>query len=114
LVFVMLNPSTADASKDDATIRRCIGFAKQLKFGGIKVVNLFAFRLVTRKSSRRRASRSGQKTTLPSGRPVLDPDGKLRPLVLCAWGSNARGLKQADDVLAMLREMGVRPHALAT
>lgn len=27
-VFVMLNPSTADASNDDPTIRRCIGFAQ--------------------------------------------------------------------------------------
>jgi hypothetical protein len=42
--FVMANPSTADALKDDATIRRCIGFARAWGFGGIEVVNLFAFR----------------------------------------------------------------------
>ncbi|PXV54183.1 hypothetical protein SAMN04487785_11438 [Dyella jiangningensis] len=44
LVFCMLNPSTADASQDDPTIRRCIGFAKANGYGGIVVVNLFAFR----------------------------------------------------------------------
>lgn len=44
LTFVMLNPSTADASSDDPTIRRCIGFAKRDGFAGIRVVNLFAFR----------------------------------------------------------------------
>lgn len=44
LVFCMLNPSTADASQDDPTIRRCIGFAKANGYGGIIVVNLFAFR----------------------------------------------------------------------
>lgn len=43
-VFVMLNPSTADASINDPTIRKCIGFAKRWNCGGIHVVNLFAFR----------------------------------------------------------------------
>lgn len=44
LVFVMLNPSTADASKDDPTIRRCLSFATREGRGGLLVVNLFAFR----------------------------------------------------------------------
>lgn len=44
LVFCMLNPSKADAVEDDPTIRRCIGFAKREGCGGIRVVNLFAWR----------------------------------------------------------------------
>lgn len=43
-VFVMLNPSTADASIDDPTIRRCRAFAKIWGCAGIKVVNLYAYR----------------------------------------------------------------------
>ena len=42
VAFVMLNPSTADAEKDDPTIRRCIGFAREWRFGRLIVVNLFA------------------------------------------------------------------------
>ncbi|GAB3884429.1 DUF1643 domain-containing protein [Terrabacter terrigena] len=42
--FVMLNPSTADATTDDPTIRRCIGFAKAWGFAGLHVVNLYAYR----------------------------------------------------------------------
>lgn len=42
--FVMLNPSTADASIDDPTIRRCVGFARSWGAGGVVVVNLYAFR----------------------------------------------------------------------
>lgn len=43
-VFIMCNPSTADAHVNDATIRKCIGFAQRWKMHGIRVVNLFALR----------------------------------------------------------------------
>ncbi|ELZ96619.1 DUF1643 domain-containing protein [Haloferax sulfurifontis] len=44
VAFVMLNPSTADATDDDPTIRRCLGFAKEWGFGSLTVANLFALR----------------------------------------------------------------------
>ncbi len=44
VAFVMLNPSTADATQDDPTIRRCVQFAKQWGYGSLEVVNLFAYR----------------------------------------------------------------------
>lgn len=44
MAFCMMNPSTADATEDDNTIRRCIGYAKREKHGGIMVVNVFAYR----------------------------------------------------------------------
>jgi hypothetical protein len=44
VLFVMLNPSTADRSSDDPTIRRCIGFAGRWGFGALAVGNLFAYR----------------------------------------------------------------------
>lgn len=45
--FVMLNPNRADATIDDPTIRRCVGFAKSWGYGGLEVVNLFAYRAKT-------------------------------------------------------------------
>lgn len=42
--FVMLNPSTADASQEDPTIRRCLSFARSWGYGSLEVVNLFAWR----------------------------------------------------------------------
>lgn len=41
-LFAMLNPSTADASDDDPTIRRCVAFAQGWGCGGILVVNLYS------------------------------------------------------------------------
>lgn len=83
LSFVMLNPSTAGAEHDDATIRKCIKFAKTWGYGGIVVVNLFAFR-------------STDPSILPS---LADPCGpnntryladamKSSDKVICAWGKH--------------------------
>lgn len=44
VTWVMLNPSTADGDHDDATIGKCRRFAVAWGFGGMHVVNLFAYR----------------------------------------------------------------------
>lgn len=53
VLWVLLNPSTADALKDDPTVNKCRGFTQQwrdtergedVRFGGLVVVNLFAYR----------------------------------------------------------------------
>lgn len=43
-LFVLLNPSTADAEQDDPTLRRCLGFARREGCGSLEIVNLFAYR----------------------------------------------------------------------
>lgn len=108
-VFVMLNPSTADASTDDPTIRRCMGYARAWGLAGIKVVNLYAFR-----------------STDPAGLWTVDDpvgpdnDDVLRkvardaaqrewPLV-AAWGAHARP-DRVRAVMGLNRQMA-RAHCL--
>jgi hypothetical protein len=53
VVFIGLNPSTADASLDDPTIRRCIRFGRDFGGGSLRMLNLFAFRATQPEDMRR-------------------------------------------------------------
>lgn len=44
LLWVLLNPSVADGQTDDPTLRRCMCFSDKWGYGGLEIVNLFAFR----------------------------------------------------------------------
>lgn len=44
IAWIMLNPSTADGTKDDATIRRVVDFSRRWEFDDVSVYNLFAYR----------------------------------------------------------------------
>jgi hypothetical protein len=44
ICWVMLNPSTADGTQDDATIRKITAYSSRWNFGRMVVVNLFAWR----------------------------------------------------------------------
>ena len=47
VLFIGLNPSTADEKIDDPTIRRCINYAQSWGYGSLLMVNLFAYRATT-------------------------------------------------------------------
>jgi hypothetical protein len=81
-VFVGVNPSTADATKDDPTIRKCVGFAKRWGFGALDMVNLFAFRSTDQRVLCDLKDPVGPENA-DSLREVLD----LASRVVWAWGS---------------------------
>ena len=88
--FVMLNPNQADAESDDPTIRRCIGFAKRWEFGGLEVVNLFAYRAKTPQLLRQATEPIGEE----NDRYLLTLPHRV-DLIIFAWG-NWGGLWQRD------------------
>jgi hypothetical protein len=111
LCFVMLNPSTADGANDDATIRKCIGFAVRYGFGSIDVVNLFAYRATDPRQLKAAGYLVGPHNDgwiEIAARNATRAGGE----VVAAWGANARGLARTRDVLALLKACDVRPMVL--
>jgi len=108
LNFVMLNPSTADASLDDPSIRRCLGFARTLGYGSLEVTNLFGLRSTDPRALRGHADPIG-----PENDEQIVSSAKVCHLTICAWGALGSYLGRANHVLGLLRKAGIAPHALA-
>ncbi|QEL16679.1 DUF1643 domain-containing protein [Limnoglobus roseus] len=109
-VFVMLNPSTADATTDDPTIRRCIGFARRWGCGRLAVLNLFAFR-ATDPADLKRA----EEPVRPENRDWFErtlTDSMADGVVVCGWGVHGEHLAQDRVVLDWLSALGVSPLSL--
>jgi hypothetical protein len=106
LVWVLLNPSTADADIDDQTIRKCMEFARRWGYGGITVVNLFAYRSTNPDALYEvdepiGAENDSTITAACRGRDVV-----------CGWGTNGGLHQRAAHVLRLLRSIGVEPKCL--
>jgi len=112
-VFVMLNPSKADATIDDPTIRRCCSFAEAHGYGGIEVVNLYAYRATSPKELRAEGWPIGPENDdflLDAFRRAM-----LRgSSIVCAWGAEAARTPRAGQVLHMIRGVGPQPYCLGT
>jgi len=96
VLWVMLNPSTADANQNDPTLRRILEFSKQWGYGSLEVVNLYAWR-------------SPDPKTLLS---ASDPVGPLNnqhiikaaervARIVVAWGSHKSTINRDREVLAL-------------
>lgn len=90
MVWVMLNPSTADANLDDPTIRRCTGFAKGYDCGGIQVYNIFAFRSSDPDLLKNENDPFGPKNHLYLNN--IRDDGRKK-IIVCGWGSKGWSIK---------------------
>lgn len=101
LAFIMLNPSTADASVDDPTIRRCMGFARKFGYGGITVCNLYAYRATKPADMFAAADPVGPENDGWLSR-LLSARGSAQVPVVAAWGAHAR----PDRVAAVLAMPG--------
>jgi len=101
ITFVLLNPSTADAASLDRTLWRCVGFAKRERFGGMLILNLYAFRTPYPEVMKAAADPVG-----PENDRVLS---EATGTVVAGWGTNADSTRvaRALSLLPRLHALGV-------
>lgn len=109
VLFVCLNPSTADARQDDPTIRRCRRFAQDWGYPGMIMLNLFAYR-ATDPGVMRAFARTGGDAVGP------DNDAIVRSylhhqsgMVVCAWGADGGFMGRNVQMEALIRSDFSRP-----
>ena len=100
VTFIGLNPSTADATADDPTIRRCMGFVRSWGGRQLWMVNLFAFRSTSPAALYSAADPVGAENDMWLERAVTSSD-----LVLAAWGNHGKLLARADQIRNRFRGM---------
>ncbi len=90
VTFIGLNPSRADAHETDATLRRCIAFAKRWGFGAVRIVNLFSWIDTDPEAMKRSGEPVGPHNDRYLKACVADAD-----LIVAVWGSH--GSHQGRD-----------------
>lgn len=114
VLFIMLNPSTADEKEDDPTIRRCMRFAQAWGYGGIYVGNLYAFR--TKKPAiLRQMEKDGVDIVGKQNDEYIKEMCRYSKLVIFAWGASMQAHHFAKKRMVNMRHFmgtGQLPHIL--
>lgn len=101
LGWIMFNPSTADATTDDATIRKVRGFTERAGYAEAHVVNLFSLRA---RDPREVVLNLADASTDDNLRTIEAVARECRAMV-CAWGTLADtswGREQVRMVLGVI------------
>lgn len=109
VLWIMLNPSTADAAEDDPTVRRCQSFARSWGYDGITVVNLFALR-----STDPAALKTATDPIGPANDDVIGGylEAKGIGIAVAAWGVHGRLRYRDQAVIALAARAGRTLHML--
>ena len=107
LVWIMLNPSTATEERNDPTIARCEGRARRGGFGGVEILNLFAFR-ATRPADLRQA----EDPVGPGNGQVVLEGAARAGMILCGWGVHGSLRDAGAQMRETLNARGLVLHTL--
>lgn len=107
VAFIGLNPSTADESRLDPTLRRCLRFSNDWGYGSFVMLNLFAFRSTDPMAMKRAPSPVG-----PENDRHLKVYTASADLTVACWGTHGCYNRRDEIVKIFLREWGVNVHHL--
>ena len=97
VLFIMLNPSTADSNNNDLTTIRCMNFARKWGYGGIMIGNIYPFRAKKPKDLRKWLNEGSDYAFWKSGddnRNHVQDMMSQCDLTVCAWGGNHPGVPE--------------------
>lgn len=100
--FIGLNPSTADETQDDPTIRRCIRFASDWGYGGLAMLNLFSFRATDPVDMKKAADPVG-----PQNDQHIKFITARAGMVIAAWGAHGSYLNRGSIVRRMVADLRI-------
>jgi hypothetical protein len=103
VLWIMLNPSTADAANDDPTMRRCIGFTRAWGFSALTVVNLFALRATNPADLYRHPDPIG-----PVNDAHIVTQAQRHDLAVAAWGTHGDHQNRAAYVRRLVDGIQLR------
>lgn len=102
MTFIGLNPSTADETEDDQTIKKCIGFAQRNGCEAIEMLNLFAFRATEPSDMKAAVDPIG-----PENDNVLVEHASEARFVIACWGVHGSFRQRDVAVTRMLLAAGI-------
>ena len=111
VLFIMLNPSTADGSQDDPTIRRCMGFAQAWGAKRLEVRNLFAYR-ATKPKDMIAAQKMSVDIVGPENAAGVLCSAASATKIVCAWGAQKEARYPGKRMINSLLDAGLVPWAL--
>lgn len=109
LLWVMLNPSTADEFVLDPTLRRCEGYSFAWGFYGFEVCNIFALRSTDPKALYKHADPVGP----DNDRTILECAANAAAVVV-GWGTHGKYSRRGADVVRMLAAHQIAVQCLGT
>jgi hypothetical protein len=108
VAFIGLNPSTADETKNDPTITRCINYAKKWGYGGMYMMNIFAFR-----ATDPNVMKAEKRPIGPENDYHLYDIAKSVESVVCSWGNHGSHADRSEFVTSRLFD-DMKLHCLGT
>ncbi len=96
VLFIMLNPSTADGTEDDLTTRRCIKYTERWGYGGLMIGNIYPFRAKRPKNLRKWTNNCGHEEYKALFENIDHINDMINQcdLTVCAWGCNHPGIPE--------------------